>query len=152
SVRSVRFASIRQTRRPFRLRARRSAWSERHTAGKRPGGAAREPARQVIRQLASIVLGAVDEARFAAAQERKSHDVKTRYGADTAFMANKSPAIQQGFIEPGIVGAVAGCPQHGADGAAGKIQAQAGLFGNLRGFEAFGGFAEVRASLLFQPI
>jgi len=62
------------------------------------------------RDLAHVVLGAVDEARLAPAQERQAEHVEPRRVDDATIVAQVSPAVEDRDVEPGVVRPVSGGP------------------------------------------
>ena len=61
-------------------------------------------------QIAGIVAGAVDERRFAPAQELNTHQVHTGGFDDTAVVAHAALAVQDRHVQVRIVRAEAGRP------------------------------------------
>ena len=70
---------------------------------------------QVLTQFSRIVGCAMDEARFATPQQWCSHEVYAGVIDDTTTVANATLVVEHWQIQPGMVGAIPGCPQDGFD-------------------------------------
>ena len=78
----------------------------------------------MIHQLSRIVLGAVDEARLAAAQHgQPEHDHPRDCRRHAAVVAHVPLRVDDGNVEPAVVGAEAGRPEDRPDLAAAEIDA-----------------------------
>jgi len=75
-------------------------------------------------QLAGIVAGAIDQRRLPAPQELLAHQVHARRINDPAFMPDAALAIEDGDVEPGVIGSIAGRPDDGPDLATPELERQ----------------------------
>ena len=100
---------IRHVTRPFaatvRPRPRRSGC----------GCVALEVFAEVGAHVDGVGADAVEEAGFAAPEERKADDVQPWHRHDSTVVDDLSAAVEDGTVEPGVGGAVTGRPDDGAD-------------------------------------
>src|SRR5690606_18899827 len=71
-----------------------------------------------------VVLGAVNEAGLAPAQERQPERVQPGRVHHAAVVAQASLAVEHRHVQPRVVRAEAGGPEHGADLAAPEVQTE----------------------------
>jgi hypothetical protein len=76
----------------------------------------------VIDHLTRIVLDPTDEGRLAAPQHGQPECVEPGAVDHAAVVAKPALLIQDGYVEPPVVGLEAGRPEDRADLAAGQIQ------------------------------
>ena len=109
-----------------------------YLAGPVAGSAPREIAREVLHDVAGIVLGTVDEARPAAAQHRQpEHDHPRAVDDDAPVVADVPFRVDDGNVQPAVVGAKAGRPEDRPDLAAAEIDPDARRFRRAGRLEAF---------------
>ena len=86
------------------------------------GTAGGEVSRKVIDYVPRVVFGAVNERRLAAAEDRQADRIQPRRSDDAAIMLQTALRIDDGNIEPPIVGAEARGPDDRRDLAAAQIE------------------------------
>src|SRR5262249_28504628 len=91
------------------------------------GSSAIECLAQVSGEIRSIVACSVNEGRFATAHERQTHDIHSRCGNDPAIVRDASLAIENGNVQPGVVGAISCRPNHRTDTGIDQVQAEPGF-------------------------
>ncbi len=107
-----------------------------------------EVRRQVGAQVAGVIAGAIDKARFAASQERHPHQVHPRrIDDDSPVMADTTFAVEHGHIEPGKVRAKPRRPEDGPDLATAQVDAERRRRLDTGGLEAMG-----RLDLIVQSV
>ena len=72
---------------------------------------------EVSAEVCGVGGGAVDQARFAAAQERHPHEVQAGAGGHAAVVADMALSVEHRDVEPGQIRAEPGGPQDRSDGA-----------------------------------
>jgi hypothetical protein len=75
-------------------------------------------------EVAGVVADAVDEAGLAASQERHAHEVQAGCRCHAAVVEYPTVAVEDGHVEPGDVGPVAGGPDDGLDLPACEVEQQ----------------------------
>src|SRR5581483_11124453 len=96
------------------------------------GGGAGEIGAHVRGEIRRIVPGAVDEGGLAPPHERQPHDVHARRGTNAARVAQAALVIEDGHVQPGIVGAKAGRPDYRLDPHRTEIELEPMAVGNVR--------------------
>ncbi len=85
----------------------------------------REMTCEVRRHLSRIVFDAMDEGRFPPPQDRQAERVETgSVSDDAAVVAEQAPSVEYRDVQPGVVGAVTGRPDDGADLTAAQVELQ----------------------------
>src|SRR5579862_2952273 len=105
---------------------RRSSSDEGAASARRSPAAIGEMTREVADEIACVVLGAVNEGRFATPQYRQTDRVHPGgFGNDSAVMAQLALAIEHRHLEPAIVGTKSRSPDERADLATAQVERQA---------------------------
>ena len=87
----------------------------------------------MIAQVAGIIAGTIDQRRFAAAQERGPHQIHSRERDHSAIVADHTLPIENGLMEPRIVGPVARRPDDRLDFSAREVKAKWRSFLDMSG-------------------
>src|SRR4051812_1591020 len=83
-------------------------------------------------ELAYVIFGTMNEARFAPAHEVEAQRVETGRVDDAPVMPQVAFTVERGYPQPAIVGAEAGSPKHGADAVRREIEHQPGRLRRAR--------------------
>lgn len=104
-------------------------------------------------QLADVVAGAVDEARLAPPQEVETDAVEAGGVVDDPAVVFDLPfAVENVDVEPGVVGAVAGSPEHCCDAGAPQVEGEQRIVVDDGAREALHGTDFVLDSVLVDPL
>jgi hypothetical protein len=80
---------------------------------------------EVVGQFPGVLLGAADEAGATAAEELRTQEVDARCAAHhAAVVDDPTPAVEDGEVQPGVVGPVAAGPDDRADLAPAEVDGQ----------------------------
>src|ERR1700742_4590804 len=80
----------------------------------------------MVDHLAGVVLNAVDEGRLAPAKNGQAQGVESRTREYAAVVLELTFRVDHGYVEPRVVGPVAGRPHDRADLTAAEVELQAG--------------------------
>ena len=97
--------------------------SARRESRRQPGSAAQERG-EMFAEVAGVVFGAMDEARFAPAHEVETQHVQAWRVDDAAVVTQASLAIEHGHLQPVKVGTKARGPDDRADATPGQVERQ----------------------------
>ena len=106
-----------------------------------------EVVNEVGDKVTRVVGGAVDEAGFASAEDRKSDDIEARGVDDTSIVTKTTFPVEDRNVKPVIVGTETSGPYNRTDLAAGEIELETRLCGHARGFESLRGKVSALACL-----
>src|SRR5512145_216296 len=99
---------------------------------------------EVGAKVARIVPDPVDEARFAAPQERQAEEVQARrFGYDAALVADIALAVEDRYLQPGVVGAKPGRPDDRPNSGALEIEPEWRRCFDARRFRAMRGIDDI---------
>src|SRR6516165_803269 len=94
-----------------------------------------EVAHEMVAQIACVLAGAVDERRFAAAQELRAEQVHA-WPNDAAIVAYPTLPVEYRDMQPGQIRAVSCCPDDRADSCRRKVNGERRRLGDLGRLQA----------------
>src|SRR5580693_4669653 len=90
---------------------------------------------QVLRKVRGVVPGAVDKAGLAPPQHCASHEIETWRRRDASVVTDLTFRVEDRDIQPRVVGAKAGCPEHRLDLTRTEREQQWRVVSDLRAIE-----------------